>query len=193
MKGLKHLGVIAVLVMGFLFPTLADGLTVGDTVPDFTLTNHKGGKTSLSDFKGKGVVVSFLFTQCPDPQKCPMIRKKLESLANLTAKIGAADKVQILAVTIDPERDTPEVLKRYAQGFDQTQNNWLFLTGDKNTIAKVAGAFGVIYWDEKGTIQHNLRTVFIGPDGRLKRSKSGNDWKPGEFAAEIDRDLKASK
>lgn len=193
MNGLKHLGVISVLLLGLLSPAFADGLRVGDTVPDFTLINHKGGETSLSDFKGKGVVISFLFTQCPDPQKCPMIRKKLESLVTLTSKIGAADKVQILAITIDPERDTPEVLKRYAQGFDKTQNNWLFLTGDKNTIAKVAGAFGVIYWDEKGTIQHNLRTVFIGPDGRLKRSKSGSDWKPGEFAAEIDRDMRLTR
>lgn len=193
MKGLQKLGVMTVLVLGFFLPSLASSLTVGDKVPDFTLINHKGGETSLSDFSGKGVVISFLYTQCPDPQKCPMIKKKLSSLANLTAKIGSAEKLQILAITIDPERDTPEVLKAYAQGFDKTQSNWLFLTGEKNTIAKVAGAFGVIYWDQDGSIQHNMKTVFIGPDGRVKRIKSGSDWKAGEFAAEIERDLKNSK
>ena len=181
----KFITVVLSLFALSTLPLLADNLNVGDVVPDFTLINQDGRKTSLSDFKGKGIVVSFLYTQCPFPNKCPMIKKKLTSLADLSQKIGKADQLQVMAITIDPENDTPEVLKAYAQGFDKTQDNWVFLTGSETEIARVAGGFGVIYWDEKGVINHNQKTVFIGPDGRIKIIQSGNDWRPGEFAAQI--------
>lgn len=163
---------------------LADNLGVGDRVPDFTLTNHHGEKTSLSGFKGKGVVLSFLYTQCPYPTKCKMIGKKLAALDEVSAKLGD-DKIQVLAITIDPKNDTPEVLKEYAQGFDKSHENWLFLTGSENDVAKIAGAFGVIYWDENGVIEHNMKTVFIDPEGTVQLIKSGSDWRAGEFAAQI--------
>ena len=181
--------VILTLLLLSAQPILADGLLVGDVVPDFTLVNQDGEKTSLSDFKGKGIVVSFLYTRCPFPNKCPMIKKKLTSLADLSQKIGKEDQLQVMAITIDPENDTPDVLKAYAQGFDQTHDNWVFLTGSANDIARVAGGFGVLYWDEKGVINHNQKTVYIGPDGKIKVIKSGNDWRPGEFAAQIQASL----
>lgn len=193
MKGLKTLGIMTILAVGLIATALAGTLSVGDKVPNFTLTNQNGGKTSLSDFAGKGVVLSFLYTKCPDPRKCPMIRNKLQSLASLSGKIGASNDLEVLAITIDPEHDTPEVLKSYAQGFDKDHDNWMFLTGDKDEVAKVAGAFGVIYWDEKGAIQHNVKTIFIGRDGRVETIKSGSDWKPGEFAAEIEQALSQKK
>ena len=185
----KFIHFILILLVLSAQPLLADNLAVGDVVPNFTLVNQDGQKTSLSDFKGKGIVVSFLYTQCPFPNKCPMIKKKLTSLAELSQKIGKADQLQVMAITIDPENDTPEVLKAYAQGFDKSHDNWVFLTGSEKEIARVAGGFGVIYWDEKGVINHNQKTVFIGPDGRIKIIQSGNDWRPGEFAAQIQDSL----
>ena len=185
----KVLAVTLLFLLAYA-PGLAENLSVNDVVPDFTLTNHNGGKTSLSDYKGKGVVLSFLYTTCPYPNKCPMIGKKLSSLADVIEKIGESDQVQVLAITIDPKNDTPEVLKAYAQGFDKSHKNWMFLTGSEDDIARVAGAFGVLYWDEEGAIQHNMRTVFIGPDQTVQVIKSGSDWKAGEFAAEIQRTLK---
>lgn len=176
--------VIAVLVS---LPVSAknSSVSLGSEVPDFQLLDQNSRKVSLSDFRGKGVVVSFLYTRCPYPDKCPMIGKKLNSLAELSTKIGREESLQILAVTLDPANDKPEVLKAYAQGFDKTRKNWSFLTGSENDIARVAGAFGVIYWEEKGVIEHNLRTAFIDPSGRLRVLKSGADWKAGEFAAQI--------
>lgn len=168
----------------------ADMLKIGDKVPDFTLVDQEGRKTALSDFTGKGIVVTFLYTQCPFPDKCPMIGRKLTSLARLVDKIGRDKEIQILAITLDPARDKPEVLKAYAQGFDKDRSDWRFLTGTEEEIAQVAGAFGVLYWDEKGIIEHNLRTGFIGPDGVLKILKSGSQWRSGEFAAEIEAKLK---
>jgi protein SCO1/2 len=182
---MKFKSIFIALLMFLACPTLADQIQIGEFVPDFKLINQNGEETSLSDFKGKGVVISFLYTQCPFPEKCAMIGKKLRSLAELTATIGAADDVQVLAITIDPKNDTPEHLKKYAQGFDEKHRNWQFLTGSENDIAQVAGAFGVLYWDEGGVIQHNMRTLFIDPDGILRVARSGSEWRTGEFAAKI--------
>lgn len=160
-------------------------LQVGEMVPDFTLINQKGAKVSLSDFRGKGVIISFLYTQCPYPDKCAMIGQKLRNLAELGKKIGNESSLQVVAITLDPVHDKPEVLKEYAQGFDAEHKNWSFLTGSEDDIARVAGAFGVIYWTEKGVIEHNMRTAFVDPTGKLQILKSGSEWKPGVFAAEV--------
>lgn len=184
------------LLLGLALPGFAQpanpvpSLTVGDKVPDFTLTDQSGKKVSLSQFRGSGVVVSFLFTRCPFPEMCPTLGKNLEALAELANRIGEGKNLQVLSITIDPEHDTPEVLKAYARGFDEKYDNWRFLTGSENDIARVAGAFGVMYWDEDGTIIHNMRTTFIDGDGRIQLSISGSDWRPGEFAAQIKPYLK---
>ena len=179
--------ILLLLLLSTIIPALADTLSVGDTVPDFTLVNQNGEKTSLSDFKNKGVVLSFLYTSCPYPSKCPMIGRKLSSLAELTQKVGSGDELQVVAITLDPKNDTPEALKAYAQGFDESHRNWMFLTGSEQDVAKIAGGLGVVYWDQDGVIQHNMKTVYIDPQRRIQIVKSGSDWRPGEFAAEIQR------
>jgi len=185
-KNLK-IWLLALVLLGTINPISAKESTVqiGSAVPNFQLIDQTGQEVSLSEFQGKGVIISFLFTRCPYPDKCPMIGKKLNDLAELSDKIGKGDKLQILAITLDPAHDKPEVLKAYAQGFDKTHENWKFLTGSEDAIARVAGAFGVLYWEENGVIEHNMRTAFIDKSGKLQILKSGSDWKAGEFAAEI--------
>lgn len=188
----KKIWAVLVLLVGFLAPTLAKNSTLqtGDQVPDFQLIDQRGQEVSLSDFRGKGVIISFLYTQCPYPDKCAMIGKKLTNLAELSKKIGKEDELQVMAITLDPARDKPEVLKDYAQGFDKDHKNWSFLTGSENDIARVAGAFGVIYWTENGVIEHNMRTIFIDKSGKIQIMKSGSDWKAGVFAAEVKKYLR---
>lgn len=172
----------------------ASSLKLNDTVPNFELVNQDGKKLSFHSLRGKGVIVSFLFTRCPYPDKCPMIGKKLTDLAKLIEKTGEADKLTVCAITLDPAFDRPEVLKAYAQGFDKKQKNWSFLTGTEEQIAQVAGAFGVTYWkDQNGLVEHNMRTAFIDPEGRLRLIKSGSTWLAGEFAAEIKAVMASSK
>jgi protein SCO1 len=176
---------LIVLILVFGVQAKSATIVVGESVPDFTLIDQSGEEVSLSNFKGKGVVISFLYTKCPYPDKCPMIGKKLAGLAELSEKIGKKDQLQVLAITLDPANDKPEVLKAYARGFDERYDNWKFLTGTENDIARVAAAFGVIYWTENGVVEHNMRTAFIDPAGKLRILKSGSDWKAGQFAAEI--------
>lgn len=166
------------------------GLKVGQRVPDFQLVNQHGKAVKLSDFRGKVVLVTFLYTQCPFPDKCPMLAQKLDKTRDLMDQVeGAQGKFQVVSITLDPKRDTPENLKKYAQGHENAPN-WTFLTGKANDVAKVASLFGVIYYTEKGVIEHNMRTAVLDQEGKLARVYSGNDWKPGELAATV-RDLVA--
>jgi len=167
------------------------GLQIGTKVPDFQLTSQDNKPTRLSDFRGKVVLVSFLFTQCPDPSKCPMLAGKLDKLQELIEQIEEAkDKVQLISITLDPKNDTPERLKAYAQGREHASSNWTFLTGKGSDILKVASLFGEMYFDDKGTVVHNTRTVLIDTHLRVNQIYTNNDWKPGELAIRI-RDLLA--
>lgn len=179
-------------LVGFLACSAAakDTVAIGEAVPNFQLLDQSGKDVALTDFRGKGVILSFLYTRCPYPDKCAMIGKKLNGLAELSKKIGKSEELQVLAITLDPLHDRPQVLKAYARGFDKKYSNWSFLTGKESEIARVAAAFGVVYWEENGVIEHNMRTAFIDRDGKLRFLKSGSDWKPGEFAAEIKRYLR---
>ena len=160
------------------------GLEIGAAVPNFQLVNQDGKSTSFKDYRGKVVIVSFLFTQCPDPSKCPMLSAKLSKLQEFIGQMDdVRSRVQLVSITLDPKHDTPEVLKAYAQGHQAA--NWTFLTGPNGEILKVAGLFGEIYYDDKGTIVHNTRTSLIDPQQRLRRVFTDNDWKMSEMAGTI--------
>lgn len=172
---------------------VAGPLKINDTVPNFELIDQNGQKVTFDQMRGKGVIVSFLFTRCPYPDKCPMIGRKLGDLAALAKNLGEdKDDIRVMAITLDPAYDRPEVLKAYTQGFDKKHKGWTFLTGTEEQVAQVAGAFGVTYWKENGTVEHNMRTAFVDPQGRLRIVKTGSTWLAGEFAAEI-KDVMASK
>lgn len=166
------------------FAQKAGGLEIGATVPNFQLTNQDDKATNFSDYRGKVVVVSFLFTQCPDPSKCPMLSSKLSKLQDLIQQMDEArNRVQLVSITLDPKHDTPEVLKAYAQG--RKASNWTFLTGKSGDILKVAGLFGEMYYDENNTVIHNTRTSIVDSQQHLRRVFTDNDWKMSEMAGTI--------
>src|SRR5690606_32040737 len=116
----------------------ATDITGGSFDPAFELTDHTGARRSLADFRGKVVTVFFGFTQCPDV--CP---GTLIEMKEVMALLGDdAERVQTLFITVDPERDTPEVLAAYVPAFDQ---RFLGLYGTPDEIAKVARGYRVFY------------------------------------------------
>ncbi len=181
----KKFRILGLALLLLATAVMAAPLKINDSVPNFVLLDQNGKKLAFDSLRGKGVIVSFLFTRCPYPDKCPMIGRKLTDLATLIEKTGEKQNLTVCAITLDPAYDRPEVLKAYTQGFDKKQKGWSFLTGTEDEIAQVAGAFGVTYWTENGVVEHNMRTAFVDPDGRLRLVKSGSTWKAGEFAAEI--------
>ena len=154
-------------------------LQKGELVPDFTLTDENGRPMRLSDFRGRAVVVTFVYTRCPLPNFCPLMSKNFAALQERLSK-AMPGKYHLLSVTIDPRFDTPEVLKRYAAFYKADEKSWSFATGTEDQINAVTSTFGLVHEPEGGTISHNLRTALIGPDGRLVHLWKSNVWTPYE-------------
>lgn len=134
---------------------------------DFSLTDFNGKQRTLADFRGKVVAIFFGYTQCPDV--CPTTMMELE---NVMKQLGPlSDKVQVLFVTIDPERDTPELLSKYVPAFDP---RFLGLRGDAAATEKVAKEFHVFYQKVPGrepgsyTMDHTAGTYVFDPQGRIR-------------------------
>lgn len=134
---------------------------------DFALNDHTGKPRTLADFKGKAVVVFFGYTQCPDV--CPTT---LSEMAAVMQQLGPlADKVQVLFITVDPDRDTQELLSKYVPAFD---SRFLGLVGDQAATEKVAKEFRVFYQKVPGkeqgsyTMDHTAGSYVFDPQGRLR-------------------------
>ena len=134
---------------------------------ELALTDHTGKPRTLADFRGKVVVVFFGFTQCPDV--CPTA---LATIAEARKRMGKdGERVQALFVTVDPERDTPELLSRYVPAFDPT---FIGLYGDAAATERTAKEFKVVYQKAPGktpdsyTIDHTAGIYVFDPQGKLR-------------------------
>jgi protein SCO1/2 len=154
-------------------------LRKGEQVPNFALTDENGKPVRLSDFRGKAVVLTFIYTRCPLPNFCPLMSKNFQALQERLSK-AIRGKYELLSVTIDPKFDTPEVLKGYAALYHADSRSWNFATGTEDQINEIASSFGLVHEAEGGMIAHNLRTALIGPDGRLIQLWKSNVWTPYE-------------
>ncbi len=151
---------------------------------DFALTDHNGTPRTLADFKGKAVLLFFGYTHCPDV--CPTT---MAEMASVMKELGPlADRVQVLFITVDPERDTAAILSQYVPAFD---SRFLGLIGDKEATAKVAKEFKIIYQKSPGkepgsyTMDHTSSSYLFDPQGRIRLYV-----RHGQGAAPIVHDLK---
>ena len=179
--------VLAMAVMACSAPAekfINTDLTGLDYAKDFALTDHNGKPRTLADFRGKLVVIFFGYTQCPDV--CPTT---MVEMANVIKAMGPdADKVQVLFVTVDPERDTQALLASYVPNFDP---RFLGLFGDVNATAKVAKEFKVFYQKVPGktptsyTVDHTAGSYVFDTQGRIRLF-----LRHGQGAEPIAHDLK---
>lgn len=164
------LGVFALLVVvnqvvRWLQPHPFNGTLLEATAPvaDFQLPTTAGKSLRLSDFHGKYLLLYFGYTYCPDA--CPLT---LANLADMRKRLGpAADKVQVIFISLDPDRDTVKQLASYLPHFDST---FLGMTGTSEEILKVATQFGIFY-EKRGetagyTIDHTSTVIVVDPQGR---------------------------
>lgn len=151
---------------------------------DFALTDHAGKPRTMADFRGKAVVIFFGYTQCPDV--CPTTMTGMAEAMKLLG--GDAAKVQVLFVTVDPERDTQQLLAQYVPVFNPS---FLGLYADAQTIARTAQEFRVFYKKQPGstpttyTVDHSAGSYVYDPQGRLRLY-----IKHGEKPEVIAKDLK---
>ncbi|RWE70624.1 MAG: SCO family protein [Mesorhizobium sp.] len=156
--------------------------TIGQA-PDFTLVSQDSVRVSLHDFRGKVVAVSFIYTYCTDV--CPMLTAHM---ASVQEKLGSAfgPKIAFISITVDPERDTPDVLKEYAQSFGADLKGWSFLTGDPAVVHEVGRKYGVIAKKAaNGDVDHTLLTSLVDPGGILRVQYLGVRFDLEEFRDDL--------
>lgn len=161
----------AVAPADFTLPQSQHQLAIGGRLPDVSLTDEQGRSTRLSDFQGRLTALEFIYTRCPLPDVCPRLSA---NFALLQKKFGRA--ISLLSVTIDPEHDTPEVLREYAHRWRADATIWHFLTGPPEAIRSFAGNFGLVYFVDEGAITHTSTTALISPDGRLVARLEGSSY-----------------
>ncbi len=138
-----------------------------DCCKDFRLTDHNGKVRTLADFRGKAVVMFFGYTQCPDV--CPTTMMEMTAVLQQLGR--DAPRVQMLFVTVDPERDTRELLANYVPAFDRS---FLGLYGDMETTARTAKEFRIFYQKQPGstpssyTVDHTAGSYVFDPQGRVR-------------------------
>jgi len=151
--------------------------------PEFTLTSQDGAQVTLADFRGKVVAVTFIFTLCT--QTCPVLTPMMSFVQDrLGDDFGS--KIAFASITVDPERDTPEVLKEYAQAFGANLAGWSFLTGAPATIQDVTRRYGV-YASKAGNgdVDHTFLTSLVDPKGVLRVQYLGVRFDPEEFRRDL--------
>jgi protein SCO1/2 len=164
---------------------------IGDDIPDFTLVNQFGKTIHLDQFRGKPLLLTFIYTRCPVPDFCLLMSNNFSAvLRELQKNPAVFAKAQLLSISIDPDYDTPGVLrtygKRYVGDVDSGFQHWQFASGSREEVRRAADFFGLSYNEKQRQIVHTLQTVVIGGDGKIARVYAGNQWKPAEVAAEYE-------
>lgn len=162
----------------------------GTETPDFTLLNQDAKKISFKQYRGKALVMTFIYTRCPLPDYCPLMTQNFVAInRELQNNPTLRGKTHLLSVTVDPDYDQPNVLRDYGEsraGLDKDGfKRWEFATGSPEQIKSVAQFFGLNYWKEKDQIIHGLRTAIITPDGKVAKVYRHNDWKPEDLVKDL--------
>ena len=159
----------------------------GDPMPEFTLIDEEGKPVTRKTFHGHPFVLTFIFTRCPLPNFCPRMSQNFAELQKaIETSPDALSSTHLLSISFDPEHDTPEVLKQYAQHDGADFAIWTFATGTPAEIQKLTKAFSIFVQPEGGTISHSLATALIDRDGKIEKIWRGNGWNPAEVIQEIE-------
>jgi protein SCO1/2 len=172
----------------FTFHVPTAELKPGDALPDYEFVAEDGKTIHLSDFRGKVVAFTFIYSRCPLPDYCPRMSHNFSDARKLIlATPDAPANWQLLTISFDPEYDTPEVLSSLANFFRSGDaNHWLFAVAPTNTLAGLAPRLDLTVVHEGETIaSHNMRTVVLDPQGRIARQLDGNMWTPQQLADAI--------
>ncbi len=164
----------------------------GDATPDFKLRNQDGRQIHLGQFKGKALLVTFIYTRCPSPEFCPRVTRNFAAVEKqLAANPALYARTHLLSVSFDPEHDTPERLRAYGATYigSDARNafaHWDFAVPEKPVLAEMAKWFDLgMTGEADGSITHTLSTTLIGADGKVARFYPGNEWTAEQVFADV--------
>ncbi len=167
--------------------TTASVLKRGDEIPDFELVNQDNERIKLSQYRGRPLLLTFVYTRCPFPEFCPLTNKNFSEIYRELPSLPSSKKLHLLTISFDAEYDTPAVLRDFARRYMNPVSfqDWEFATGSIDQIREITTYFGLIYRKESGQIVHSMVAALIGPDGKLEHLYLRNEWKPKDVLADI--------
>ncbi len=163
-------------------------LEAGSMLPDYTLTNELGKVIRLSDFRGQVLAFTFIFTRCPYPDFCPRMTDLFgRAQKTLAGQPEAPKNLRFLSISFDPEHDTPELLRAYAERQHYDPAQWTLATGAWDQLEPLTGHFGLIFGRDvpPEKMEHNLRTVVVRPSGQIQAVLPSNEWQLEDLLREI--------
>ena len=163
----------------------------GDTIPNYTLVNQDGKPIRINNYRGKALLLTFIYTRCPFTDQCTLMSNnfaQIERQLGQTPELYA--KTHLLSISIDPEYDDPKVLRSYGAAHteryeNETFGHWEFASGTAEQVKEIAQFFGLNYFLQNDQIIHALRTAIISPEGKVVKVYSGNQWKTDEVVDEL--------
>ncbi len=165
-----------------------DPLKIGEKLPDYPFVNEFGKDIKTDEFRGKAMVLTFIFTRCPMPNYCPRLTTNFKrTYEALEADAAAPKNWHLFSLSFDVQMDTPPVLRAYAQRAHYKPEKWSFLTGAMIDIDDIGERFGLSFNRKEGTFDfnHNMRTVVIDTRGRVYDVFIGNEWKVDDLVGRI--------
>lgn len=176
----------------YLPPVQYQPLTPGENVPNFKFRNQSDKTISLEQFRGKVLLVTFIYTRCPLATYCPRMSRNFAEIDKaLKADPSLYGKTHLLSVSFDPDYDTPAVLRSYGGAYtgnysNETFRHWDFAAPTKQELPQVLKFFLVgVTPGENHTLTHSLSTIVITPDGKIYKWYPTNDWLPDQLLADV--------
>lgn len=189
---LDHIVVVAQARPDYKPPVSYHVPAPGDAAPDFKLRNQDGRTIHLGQFKGKALLVTFIYTRCPSPDFCPRVTRNFAAVEKqLAANPALYAKTHLVCISFDPDNDTPERLRAYGTTYigSDVKNafaHWDFAVPERPVLLEMAKFFDLgMTSDSEGTITHTLSTTLIGPDGKVVRFYPGNEWTAEQVVADV--------
>ncbi len=159
-----------------VLPLLLPFLLAATPVKNFPLVNQEGRPFQLYDLKGKPVLVSFIFSRCPQAKMCPLTVTKNKQVLELIKKEKTKKEIQFLFVTLDPEFDTPSVLKAFARTRHLDSREFTLATGNPQALSDLASEFNVMGFKDGASVSHNMKTILLGADLSEVKQFKDNEW-----------------
>ncbi len=196
---LDHIVVIAQGKPDYKPPVIYHVPSPGDAVPDFTLRNQDGRTIHTQQFRGKTLLVTFIYTRCPLPNFCPLITHNFAVInQQLAANPALYAKTHLLCVSFDPEHDTPARLRAYGAQYIGSDNkdafaHWDFAVPTKPELLEMAKYFDIgISPGPDDTITHTLSTTLIDAKGKVVQFYPGNEWLPEQVVEDVKKAARSS-
>jgi protein SCO1/2 len=158
----------------------------GEDVPDFLFTNQSGKRISVKQYRGKVLLVTFIYTRCPFPDFCPRVSGNFAEIYKQIGTNPALAGTHLLSISFDPEHDTAKVLRDYGFSTAHTHeaalfSRWEFAAPSAPDLPKIADFFALTVKPENGLITHNLSTAVISPDGKIAKWYYGSEWQVSDL------------